>query len=69
MNMDLAMAVDNLVKEGLVEYYEVVSHFQQDNITQADDFIRNEQVQNALTIVLRDFMVDDEFKQWLKDRM
>ena len=60
--------IDLFLREGLLDYYEVVSSFRKDKTALAGDLDRNEKVQNALTIVIEDFMTPVEFKQWLKDR-
>ena len=60
--------IDLFLREGLLDYYEVVSSFRKDRTALAGDLDRNEKVQNALTIVIEDFMTPVEFKQWLKDR-
>jgi hypothetical protein len=60
--------IDLFLKEGLVDYYEVVSSFVKDETATDDELSRNERTMNALTIVIEDFMTPDEFKQWLKER-
>ena len=61
-------AIDLFLREGLVDYYEVVASFCKDTTTPDDELNRNERAMNALTIVIEDFMTPVEFKQWLKDR-
>ena len=61
-------AIDLFLREGLVDYYEVVSSFCKDTTATDDELNRNERAMNALTIVIEDFMTPDEFKQWLKER-
>jgi len=60
--------IDAFLREGLVDYYEVVSSFVKDETATDDELSRNERTMNALTIVIEDFMTPDEFKQWLKER-
>ena len=60
--------IDAFLREGLVDYYEVVSSFGKDRTATDAELDRNEKMQNALTIVIEDFMTPDEFKQWLKER-
>jgi hypothetical protein len=60
--------IDLFLREGLVDYYEVVSSFGKDRTATDAELDRNEKMQNALTIVIEDFMTPDEFKQWLKER-
>jgi hypothetical protein len=60
--------IDVFLREGLVDYYEVVSSFCKDRTATDDELSRNEKTMNALTIVIEDFMTPDEFKQWLKER-
>ena len=60
--------IDLFLREGLVDYYEVVSSFVKDETVTDDELSRNERTMNALTIVIEDFMTPDEFKQWLKER-
>ena len=60
--------IDLFLREGLVDYYEVVSSFVKDDTATDDELSRNERTMNALTIVIEDFMTPDEFKQWLKER-
>jgi len=60
--------IDAFLREGLVDYYEVVSSFCKDKTATDAELDRNERAMNALTIVIEDFMTPDEFKQWLKDR-
>jgi hypothetical protein len=60
--------IDAFLREGLVDYYEVVSSFCKDRTATDDELSRNEKTMNALTIVIEDFMTPDEFKQWLKER-
>jgi hypothetical protein len=60
--------IDIFLREGLVDYYEVVSSFCEDKTATDAELDRNEKMQNALTIVIQDFMTPDEFKQWLKER-
>ncbi len=60
--------IDAFLREGLVDYYEVVSSFCKDRTATDDELSRNEKNMNALTIVIEDFMAPDEFKQWLKER-
>ena len=60
--------IDLFLREGLVDYYEVVSSFVKDETATDDELSRNERTMNALTIVIEDFMTPDEFKQWLKER-
>ena len=60
--------IDLFLREGLVDYYEVVSSFGKDKTATDAELDRNEKMQNALTTVIEDFMTPDEFKQWLKER-
>ena len=60
--------IDAFLREGLADYYEVVSSFGKDETATDAELDRNERMQNALTIVIEDFMTPDEFKQWLKER-
>ena len=60
--------IDAFLREGLVDYYEVVSSFCKDRTATDDELSRNERTMNALTIVIEDFMTPDEFKQWLTER-
>ena len=60
--------IDLFLREGLVDYYEVVSSFGKDETATDAELDRNEKMQNALTTVIEDFMTPDEFKQWLKER-
>ncbi len=60
--------IDLFLREGLLDYYEVVSSFCKDKTALASDLDKNEKVQNALTIVIEDFMTPVEFQEWLKDR-
>ena len=60
--------IDAFLREGLADYYEVVSSFCKDRTATDDELSRNEKTMNALTIVIEDFMAPDEFKQWLKER-
>ena len=60
--------IDLFLREGLVDYYEVVSSFGKDRTATDAELDRNEKMQNALTTVIEDFMTPDEFKQWLTER-
>ena len=60
--------IDLFLREGLVDYYEVVSSFGKDRTATGAELDRNEKMQNALTIVIEDVMTPDEFKKWLKER-
>jgi hypothetical protein len=60
--------IDAFLREGLADYYEVVSSFCKDRTATDDELSRNEKTMNALTIVIEDFMTPDEFKQWLTER-
>ena len=60
--------IDLFLREGLVDYYEVVSSFGKAETATDAELDRNEKMQNALTTVIEDFMTPDEFKQWLKER-
>lgn len=60
--------IDVFLREGLVDYYEVVSSFCKDKTATDEELDRNERMQNALTTVIEDFMTPDEFKEWLKER-
>ena len=60
--------IDAFLREGLVDFYEVVSYLCKDRTATDDELSRNEKTMNALTIVIEDFMTPDEFKQWLKER-
>ena len=60
--------IDAFLREGLVDYYEVVSSFCKDKTATDAELDRNEKMQNALTTVIEDFMTPDEFKKWLKER-
>ena len=60
--------IDAFLREGLVDYYEVVSSFCKDKTATDAELDRNERAMNALTTVIEDFMTPDEFKQWLKER-
>lgn len=60
--------IDIFLREGLVDYYEVVSSFCKDKTATDEELDRNERMQNALTTVIEDFMTPDEFKEWLKER-
>ena len=60
--------IDAFLREGLVDYYEVVSSFCKDETATDAELDRNEKMQNALTTVIEDFMTPDEFKKWLKER-
>ena len=60
--------IDAFLREGLADYYEVVSSFCKDRTATDDELSRNERTMNALTIVIEDFMTPDEFKQWLTER-
>ena len=60
--------IDAFLREGLVDYYEVVSSFCKDKTATDAELDRNERAMNALTIVIEDFMTPVEFQEWLKDR-
>ena len=60
--------IDAFLREGLVDYYEVVSSFGKDRTATDAELDRNEKMQNALTIVIEDFMTPDLFEEWLKER-
>ena len=60
--------IDAFLREGLADYYEVVSSFCKDRTATDDELSRNEKTMNALTIVIEDFMTPDEFKLWLTER-
>ena len=60
--------LDIILREGLVDYYEVVNFFQKDSSTHPEDFKRNKVILNALAIVIEDFKTPDEYKTWLQER-
>jgi hypothetical protein len=61
--------MDILLKEGLLDYYDIVSSFEEDASGVAlEDAKHNRKVCNALAIVIEDFMTAGEYKVWLQER-
>lgn len=60
--------LDIILREGLVDYYEVVNSFQKDSSTHPEDFKHNKVILKALAVVIEDFKTPDEYKTWLQER-
>jgi len=70
--------LDIILREGLIDYYDVISHFQTEEVLKCKtkggmgfpsvDYVHNEEIQKALTVVIQDFMTEGEFVEWLKER-
>ena len=61
--------MDILLKEGLLDYYDMVSSFEDKGYNDdLEDVKHNRKVCNALAIVLEDFMTEGEYKFWLQER-
>ena len=61
-------AIDVILREGLLDYYDLVSSFQKEKGTHPEDFAYNKVVLEALRVVLQDFMSDDAWIVWLKEK-
>ena len=61
-------AIDVILREGLLDYYDLVSSFQKEKDTHPEDFTHNKVVLEALRVVLQDFMSDDAWIVWLKGK-
>ena len=65
---------DVVTIEVLKDYYETMMDLDRDvikDLSAGDDTEEtnhNVKVMNALTVLLKEFMAPDEFKQWLKER-
>ena len=61
--------LDIILREGLVDYYDVVKSFGEDVWPHPEDIKHNNVTLKALAIVIEDFMEPDAYKVWLKERM
>ena len=61
--------LDIILKEGLVDYYEVVKSFRREEYQHPDDAVISKRVMAALAIVIEDFMTEDEYLEWMKENM
>ena len=58
-------AIDVILREGLLDYYDLVSSFQKEKGTHPEDFSHNKEVLKALRVLLQDFMSGDEWVVWV----
>ena len=61
--------LDIILREGLIDYYDVVKSFQGDKGTHPDDFKHNKVILKALAVVIQDFMTPDEYGAWLQEKV
>jgi len=65
---------DVVTTEVLKDYYETIRDLDREATKdlsagdETEETNHNVEVVNALTVLLREFMAPDEFKQWLKER-
>ena len=60
--------LDIILREGLLDYYDVVKSFGEDASALTDDTKHNKVILKALAIVIEDFMEPDAYKVWLQER-
>ena len=60
--------LDIILREGLLDYYDVVKSFGEDAGALAEDIKHNSVTLKALAIVIEDFMEPDAYKVWLQER-
>jgi len=61
--------LDIILREGLIDYYDVVKSFQGDKGTHPYDFKHNKVILKALAVVIQDFMTPDEYGAWLQEKV
>ena len=61
--------LDIILREGLIDYYDVVNSFQKDSSTHPSDFKHNEIILKSLALVIEDFMTPDEYRIWLEEKL
>jgi len=61
--------LDIILKEGLLDYYDVVNSFQSDSGTHPDDYKHNKVILKALAVVISDFMTDGEYMAWMQEKV
>jgi hypothetical protein len=60
--------MDILLREGLLDYYNIVKSFEEDTSGEdLQDIAYNRKICTALAIVIEDFMPEDEYKVWLQE--
>ena len=59
---------DVVTTEVLKDYYETMMDLDREATFTTEETNHNVKVMNALTVLLKEFMPPDEFKQWLKER-
>ena len=60
--------LDIILREGLLDYYDVVKSFGEDTWIHPDDTKHNKVILKALAIVIEDFMEPDAYKVWLQEK-
>ena len=60
--------LDIILREGLLDYYDVVKSFGEDAGALAEDIKHNSVTLKALAIVIEDFMEPDAYKVWLQEK-
>ena len=60
--------LDIILKEGMVDYYDVVNSFRDETWPHPDDIKHNKVILKALAIVIEDFMDPAEYKTWLQEK-
>ena len=59
---------DVVTTEVLKDYYETMMDLDREATFTTEETNHNVEIMNALTVLLKEFMPPDEFKQWLKER-
>ena len=59
---------DVVTIEVLKDYYVTMTDLDREDSTSLVESHHNVEVMNALTVLLKEFMAPDLFKQWLKER-
>jgi len=61
--------LDIILKEGLLDYYDVVRSIDEDNSwPHPEDVAHNKVIMKALAIVIEDFMEPDAYRVWLQEK-
>ena len=60
--------LDIILREGLIDYYDVVDSFGNGTGVHPDDVKHNKVILKALAVVIQDFMSHDEYIEWLKEK-
>jgi len=61
--------LDIILKEGLIDYYDVVNSFGDGTGVHPDDVKHNKVILKALAVVIQDFMTEGEYGAWLLEKV